>query len=235
MPGVSNPSNRWGRWRSVLALLALCASVALPARADEFSRVTKYSLGLKHGTLILDTRVGDIRIEGWDKPTLAIDAEKVVRAASEKKAERMYDRIRIRIDKDEEDRGYYIKTLYPSRRPWRPFRGESRLSVNFHVRMPAAANLTLKVVNGDVSVRGVSGKVDLLVNYGDVEVVVPSVWDLRSLVAKAWLGYVQSDLTGLSQDSSGWGRRIVFTNPQGQQEINVRVRMGGVFVYDGRE
>jgi hypothetical protein len=47
------------------------------------------------------------------------------------------------------------------------------------------------------------------------------------------LGYVQSDLHG--ENSAGWGRKIVFWNMRGDQDIKVRVRMGGVYVYSSLE
>jgi hypothetical protein len=40
---------------------------------------------------------------------------------------------------------------------------------------------------------------------------------------------VQSDLHG--EDKGGFGPGIYFWNPTGDQDISVRVRMGGVFVY----
>jgi hypothetical protein len=84
-------------------------------------------------------------------------------------------------------------------------------------------------VDGDVWIRGVEGKEQLLVNYGDVEIDIPSRDRLRSLHAHAWLGYVQSDLHG--EDNAGFGPRISYWNPTGAQDIYVKVRMGGVFVY----
>jgi len=33
------------------------------------------------------------------------------------------------------------------------------------------------------------------------------------------------------ENSAGWGRRIMFWNSSGDQDIKVRVRMGGVYVY----
>jgi len=59
-----------------------------------------------------------------------------------------------------------------------------------------------------------------------VEINIPSIYRLRSLNARSVLGYVQSDLHG--EDSAGWGRKIMFWNSQGEQDIKVRVRMGGV-------
>jgi len=87
-------------------------------------------------------------------------------------------------------------------------------------------------VDGDVRIRGLAGRQQIRVNYGDVEIDVPDVDNLRLLDARALLGYVQSDLHGgMEQNSAGWGKRTSFVNSSGTQEITVRVRMGGVFIY----
>lgn len=179
----------------------------------------------------MDTRVGDIRIEGWDEPHVEIEAEKVVRAKSEAGAKPLYDQMKIRVEGA--DQAVLLRTIYPSRRIWRPFRNESKLSVNYRIRMPYDANLTLRCVDGDVRVRGIVGKQELRVNYGDVEIEVPSVHRLRSLKARAWLGYVESDLHG--ESSAGWGQRLSFWNPRGDQDIMVSVRLGGVYIYGSQD
>ena len=220
----------------MLWAFALSCAVLIPARsglADEFSQVSTHSIRLMRGTVVIDTRVGDIYIEGWDKALVEVQAEKVVRAGSEKKSQRLFGRLRIQLSTDEEERTVYLKTIYPPRRPWRPFRGESRLTVNYRIKMPSDANLELKCVDGDIRISGITGNQRLKVNYGNVEISVPSVWDLRSLQAHTWLGYVQSDLSTLTKDDAGFSRKISFYNPQGSQEIKVRVRMGGVFIYRG--
>lgn len=202
--------------------------MAPPVFADEFSRVSQYSVRLfSFGTLTLDTRVGDIYVEGWDDPHVRIESEKVVRAKSEEKAERQYGRIRIQIQGQDEQ--VLVRTIYPPRRLWRPFRGESKLSVNFRIKMPYDANLVLKCVDGDVQVEGLVGNEQLSVNYGDVEIAIPSTGNLRLLNARTWLGYVQSDVGG--KDQAGIHQRLKYWNPKGSQEINVHVRFGGVFVY----
>jgi hypothetical protein len=199
---------------------------------DEFTRTSHYSARLfSYGTLVVEARVGDIVIEGWDEPRVEIEAEKVVRAPSQQKARSLYDRVKIELDGA--DKEVRLRTLYPPRRPWRPFRGESKLSVNLRIKMPYDANLSLTCVDGDVRVRGIAGQERLRVNYGDVEIDVPSVYHLRSLQARTWLGYVQSDLHG--EDGAGFGQRLSFWNSSGDQHISVRVRMGGVFVYSDVE
>lgn len=214
---------------SLAGLCSVWIGSAAPAFGQgEFSRSSHYAARLfSSGTLIVDARLGDIQIEGWDEPRVEIEAEKVVRANSQEKASALYDRIKIQIEGG--DREVRLRTLYPSRRLWRPFRGESKLSVNFRIRMPYDANLTLHCVDGDVRVRGIAGQERLRVNFGDVEVNVPSVYRLRSLQARAWLGYVQSDLDG--EESAGLGQRLSFWNSHGEQDISVQVRMGGVYVF----
>jgi len=173
--------------------------------------------------------MGDIHVTGLDDPHVQIDAEKVVRAGSQAAANPMFDRIRVVLEG--QDKEVRLHTDYPPRRLWRPFRGESKLSVNFEIKMPYDANLLLRCVDGDVRVAGVTGHEKLRVNYGDVEIDVPSLWGLRSLYAHTFLGYVQSDLHGTTQDGAGFSQQVSFWNEHGKQDVAVRVRMGGVFVY----
>jgi hypothetical protein len=217
-------------WKSKWVLVLLCLLAGWPGlvRADEFSQVCNYSVRMfSYGLLTIDSRVGDIHIEGWDEPRLEIEAEKVVRAKSKESAKPLYEELAVVLEG--KDKRVQLRTLYPPRKLWRPFRGEARLSVNYRIKMPFDANLALKCVDGDVWIRGVVGKQVILVNYGDVEIDIPSLDRLRSLRAHAWLGYVQSDLHG--EDKAGFGPGIYFWNPLGDQDINVKVRMGGVFVY----
>jgi len=207
---------------------AVLFCVQAPLRADEFSKSSHYSVRMfSYGTLTIDARMGNVQIDGWDEPRLEIDAEKVVEAGNQKKAEPLYDRVQVVLAG--QDKQVLLRTLYPARRLWRPFREESKLSVNFRIHMPFDANLTMKCVDGDVRVSGLIGKQVINVSYGDVEINVPSIYRLHSLNARSILGYVQSDLHG--EDSAGWGRRIMFWNSGGDQDIRVRVRMGGVYVY----
>jgi hypothetical protein len=220
-------------WKTKWLVVFLCPLWVLcdSARADEFSQVSRYAVRMfSYGLLTIDTRMGDIHIEGWDEPRLEIEAEKVVRAKSKEAAKPLYERITVALEG--QDKRVLLRTLYPPRRLWRPFRGEAHLSVNYRIKMPFDANLALKCVDGDVWITGVEGKQQILVNYGDVEIDIPSVDHLRSLRAHTWLGYVQSDLHG--EDRAGFGPRISYWNPTGEQDIYVKVRMGGVFVYSNR-
>ncbi|MGH9407574.1 MAG: hypothetical protein ACRD3D_17270 [Terriglobia bacterium] len=214
----------------ILIMIAAASSL----RADDFRKTERYSVRMfSYGLLTIETRIGDIEVSGWDNPRLSVEAEKVVTAGSRRKAERLCRRVQVLLQG--KDHKITLSTVYPSRRPWRPFRGESRLTVNLTVKMPYDANLRVKCVDGDLTVSGITGGVYLNDNYGDVEVDVPNVYNLRVLDAHSWLGYVQSDLHGMTQQDEGFGRTIDFRNPNGSQIIVVRVRMGGVWVYGDEE
>jgi hypothetical protein len=198
------------------------------ARADEYTQVSHHSLGLFPGeTLVVDTRIGDVTVQGWNEPRVEVEAEKLVRAGSEKKARKLYEQIRVTLASA--DREVHLRAQFPPRRPWRLFRGATKLSVNFTIRMPAQSNLVLKCVDGDIRIRGVRGDIQARVGYGDVEVAVPSMWHVRSLDARAFLGYAQSSLQ--FEGSAGFGRRLRFWNELGEQDVTVRVRFGGIHVY----
>jgi hypothetical protein len=227
---------RFGRAALTFILYTSCLLLALLvpslARADEFSQISHYSVQMfPRGTVVLDTRVGDLTVEGWDQGRVEIEAEKVVRAASEAKARKLYDQIKIELKDNEEQ--LRLRVIFPPRRPWRMFRGATKLSVNLHLRIPAEASLLVKCTDGDLRIRGVAGRQEVRLNYGNVEINVPYVWRLRSLKARTWLGYAQSDLRG--EDSAGFGRTVSFWNPQGEQDISVQVRFGGVYIYRSAE
>jgi hypothetical protein len=230
---VIQPASRWKQLPGLLvAGLAALLCLAPSLRADEFTQVSHYTVRLfSLGTFSMDVRTGDIQITGWDDPHVQIEAEKVVVAGSRRKADLQYKRVQILLDGRDEI--VHLRIVYPPRRFWRPFRGESKLSVNFRIRMPYDANLLLKCVDGDVRVRGVVGQETLMVNYGDVEVDIPSVDRLRSVRAKTWLGNVQSDLH--RENSAGFQQKVLFWNPSGTQDVRLKVHMGGIYIFSSGE
>src|SRR5260370_42507708 len=78
---------------------AFSASFAPGLHAEEFSQVSHHTARLfSYGTLVIDSRTGDLRIEGWDEPRVEIEAEKVVRAGSEATAKPLYDQVQVRME-----------------------------------------------------------------------------------------------------------------------------------------
>lgn len=92
---------------------------------------------------------GGIRVEGWNRNTIAIRAKVQVWADSEEDAQEIAKRIEI-VAKDGE-----IHAKGPSRN-----RGREGWEVSFDVSVPAKSNLSLTTVNGGIHVEDVEGAIE---------------------------------------------------------------------------
>src|SRR6202040_3494392 len=101
-------------WIAAFAV-GLFGSAAPRLLADEFSKTAHLSARMfSTGTLSIDTRTGDLQIEGWAEPRLEVEAEKVVRSGSEATARRLYDVVQIGLEG--KDKEIHLSTRYPNRR-----------------------------------------------------------------------------------------------------------------------
>jgi hypothetical protein len=92
---------------------------------------------------------GGIRVEGWDRNTIAIRARVQVWADSEEEAQEITDRIEI-VAKDGT-----IRATGP-----RQSRGRQGWEVSFDVAVPKKSNLALTTVNGGIHVEDVEGAIE---------------------------------------------------------------------------
>jgi hypothetical protein len=91
---------------------------------------------------------GGIRVRGWDRNEVAIRARVVAYADSEANARRLASQVRV------ETAGGEITARGPDR-------GEDiSFTVSYELSVPQNANLTLKTVNGGISVRDLHGTVN---------------------------------------------------------------------------
>src|SRR5438128_12390348 len=78
---------------TLYTLSFFCLLVVSPAsvRADEFTHTSRHAARLfSYGMLIIDTRMGDVRIEGWDEPRVEVEAERKDRGRSDGKAQPLF-------------------------------------------------------------------------------------------------------------------------------------------------
>jgi len=90
---------------------------------------------------------GGIRVRGWDRNEIAIRSRVVAYADSEQEARRLASQVRI------ETAGGDVRAHGPDRE------NDSHFVVSFELNVPQNANLTLKTVNGGISVRDLRGTV----------------------------------------------------------------------------
>jgi len=140
----------------LLPLLAL--ATALPAKVTEkFTEILPLSA---HGALRLDNVNGDVDIEAWDKNEVSIEAEKSARN------EDYLKKIEIRIDA-KPDR-IVIETVIP--KTGRKWFENAQYAVRYRLRVPAGVSLEkIDVVNSDLTVTGVRGRVNLDTVNGSID------------------------------------------------------------------
>jgi hypothetical protein len=91
---------------------------------------------------------GGIRVRGWDRNEVAIRSRVVAYADSEQDARRLASQVRI------ETAGGEVRAQGPDRD------NDTYFVVSFELNVPQNANLTLKTVNGGISVRDLRGTVN---------------------------------------------------------------------------
>ena len=133
----------------LLFSVALVASASLAsAKVTETFRQT-YPLEA-NGTISLDNVNGDIEIVAWDKPEVALEAEK--------KAKTEADLAKVTLEIDATSSRLAIKTKY-AKSGWF---GSVTASVHYRLSVPAGARLEkIDSVNSAITVTGVRGAVNI--------------------------------------------------------------------------
>lgn len=137
---------------------ALLLGAAAHARVTEkFSQT--YALNAD-GVVSLSNINGDVDIEAWDRNEVQLEAEKYARD------EEALARIRLEIDHSPAK--LVIKTELEKK--LRNFWNNGRAGVRYKLKVPAGASLRkIDTVNSEITVRGVTGYVDLDTVNGSIE------------------------------------------------------------------
>ena len=163
--------------RTVLSILALSllSAAALPASVRE-KRTYEESCGWKAGeTVIVENVNGNISVEAWDKETVEAVADVEFRGRRGRTVEDVIEETSLRVERTAE--GIRVRLSRPRATDgasdfwgW-VFGGGSRVNVNaqFRVRVPAPANVEAETTNGNCSVTGVRGQVDIGTTNGNAD------------------------------------------------------------------
>ncbi len=146
----------------------------------------------KGGKFSLDNTNGRIEVTGWDEAKVSNEATK--RAGSE----RALDEMKVEIDGD----GDHVRVRSRYGRP-RWFGGSGR--VDYLVKVPRSARVSVENVNGRVEIRGVTAEVEASTVNGSVEVLDAA----GSVEASAVNGSVEASLSQVDPDGES---RLKTTN-----------------------
>jgi hypothetical protein len=136
------------------------------ARAhDDYTKVIKKEYTVNpDAQVILDNKFGQIHCNNWDKNLVSIEVRITVNASSQESANRLLDQVDINCTGTSSQ--VEVRTVFSKE----GFSGNSKINIDYMVNIPATVNLNITNKFGDVFLNELSGKANLTIAYGNMEV-----------------------------------------------------------------
>jgi len=154
-------------WITFLGLFLVSSALNAYTLREQFEKTVRFNSG---GELILENTNGSVSVESWDKDEVRIESEKVVKAGSRRKAEKIMEDVRIDIERGEDY--LEIKTRLPRRGSgfWDWIFGEAgNIHVEYRLYVPKNLKLDTNTVNGRVHIAEVGGQIRIKSTNGRIK------------------------------------------------------------------
>jgi len=225
---------RRSRWfSSVLLCLPLLAKV--PLQPVQVTTTDHVELGAG-GTIRLSGSMGQLDVEGWDRPEVEITVVKSTwrsntpkerdEATRELSLVKVAVATRVSVDSGGPEE-LVISTRYPSRTLTRPLRGKTDVNLEYHIKVPRDAHLVIRHDSGDVRLYDLSGEIDATSRAGDMVLLLPAS-GRYSIDARCGVGGVYSDFEGKHRTPYAVGERFNEETEGSVVRVHLRVGMGGI-------
>jgi hypothetical protein len=148
----------------IIALFLTSVTISAQEVTKEFHK--EYAANAKT-TLDINNRYGDVVIESWDKDQIVIDVKVTVDVPNREKAEKLISYIDVQFSQS--DDLVAAKTVIDDKFNFTGWGGDSKkFSIDYSVKMPKAAALTLQNRYGDTEFNELTGLVSLDIKYGNL-------------------------------------------------------------------
>ena len=120
-----------------------------------------------HGDISISNVNGQIQIEAWDKDSVKVATEKIIRASSKEKAQEYLKELKIEFDFGSDFLN--VKPIFPKHtgEGWNFFDwifgtgSRVRATVNFHLWVPRQSSIESSSVNGSTRITGTTSEIDV--------------------------------------------------------------------------
>jgi len=119
------------------------------------------------GSVTVENGRGDVRVEGWDKAEILVEAHKYFEGDDRDRTEWMRQ-TKIRFEGDEHHR--LVKVEYPYDFGWNWHQWNGRRGVNLTLHVPRQLNAELRTDRGHLTVQRIAGKLDIASDRGDIDI-----------------------------------------------------------------
>jgi hypothetical protein len=183
------------------------------------------------GMLHLKNSIGELTIEGWDQPGLEITTVKSSKTAVEgqerDKAVKLLDSVKIATERKGDE--VTISTDFPKHRKFaRPFEGLTDFDLDYIIKVPRNARLTVDHQIGEVHIDGVLGEIHATDHMGLISVRLPD--GQYAIDALSKIGAVNSDFPGSEKTRKLFGQTFVGSSSTAPQRISLRIGYGDIVI-----
>jgi DUF4097 and DUF4098 domain-containing protein YvlB len=195
----------------LLALLSLGTFVAFSQTVED---VYSRTIPLKsQGLISLENMNGNIKIEGWDKEEVYLEAEKRIKTDNRKDAEEALDQVEIIVDEGDNEISIHSRVPQKSGGIWDWIFGDHfSVSINYMLRVPQKCQLRIENTNGAIEIGNVEGTIRLETTNGKIAA--------RGIGGEVGAfttnGSIDSDITGIAAEGD-----VQFTTTNGSIQLTL--------------
>lgn len=184
------------------------------------------------GVIELRESYGEVHIEGWDRPEVEITVTKATRkkyaAADQARGLAKLEDVQVELARGAKG-GLLITTRFPSRAPWRLFKGKTGLDLVYRLRVPQRSTLFIKHDAGDISVTNVRGDIEIDNWYGVVSLKLPEDGHY-TIDARSRIGSVSSDFEAKKERRLLVGEQVANDYRRRTAHLLLRVGIGEIAI-----
>jgi hypothetical protein len=188
------------------------------------------------GTLRVARFIGELTVEGWDKPDAEITITKTTRefynTPDRAKGTRELDGVQVSARPHETE--LIVSTDYHRRRKVLPLiasNGAAGVDLHCLIRVPQTAKVVIERGSGNVFVRNFTGSIQAGVRQGEITLGLPEQGQY-SIDARSQFGNVVSDFAGQTKGAGFFvGHRFSGNGASTAQQVNLRVQYGDILVF----
>ena len=200
--------------RAALLVVGLFLASTAEAEAQQQARqtFTRSIAAPAGGVLQVSNDAGSIRVSAWNRSTIQIVAEKVVRLRDPAAASLLLEQIRVEVSVV--DNTVTILTRYPPE-AIQPLTGRSEqpiAGVHYAIQVPSDLGVALRSVSGNISLSGVSGTARLESVNGDLTARRVGGW----VVAGSFNGNITIEDAAAGADVNAVSGNIQLTRLRGR-------------------
>ena len=218
------------RTLAAIGLLAACTLFAA-----EGVSVTEHMEFPPGGVLRLKNSIGELRVEGWDQPSVEITTIKSMKGdldpKEREKAAGVLDKVRVTSERHGDE--LVLTTSFPRLRGWPRSYSlgiATKFDLEYDIKVPRNARLIVEHHVGEVHVDQLTADIHADVHQGVIVVRLPER-GAYAIEAKSRFGSVTSDFPGNGR-SHWWrtGEQFQQSASVPSQKLNLRVGYGDILL-----